>query len=175
MGVSKHMGASKHRDTLTYRGIQTYREVCGGIQSYRGIQTYGGIQIYRGHPNIWGIPIYRGAFKHMKASKVMGASKCMGAYGHPLSLTKHVFFVLCMYRGHPNIWGTPTSGCPLNICGHSHMFGCPPCLDAPICLEDVWMPPVHTQHKGCMLCHTKGCPYALYIRMPICLDGPLYV
>ena len=33
----------------------------------------------------------------------MGASKCMGAYGHPLSLTKHAFFVLCMYRGHPNI------------------------------------------------------------------------
>ena len=30
-----------------------------------------------------------------------------GAYGHPISLTKHAFFVLCMYRGHPNIWGGP--------------------------------------------------------------------
>ena len=48
------------------------------------------------------------------------------------------------------------------------MFGCPECLDAPICLDtphicldapicfdDVWMPPVHTQHKESMLCQTK--------------------
>ena len=27
----------------------------------------------------------------------------MGAYGHSLSVTKHAFFVLCMYGGHPNI------------------------------------------------------------------------
>ena len=78
--------------------------------------------MYRGHPNIWGIQTY-GASKDMGMSKHtggypnmkgiqtyggiqhMGSSKCMGAYGHPISLTKHAFFVLCMYRGHPNIWG----------------------------------------------------------------------
>ena len=68
----------------------------------------------------------------------------------------------------------------------------PICLDAPIYLDDVWMPPVHTQHKESMLCQTKevsiwphtcgcplyinntkkacfvrlrGCPYAPYIWM----------
>ena len=35
----------------------------------------------------------------------MVASKSMGAYGHPLSLTKHAFFVLFMYRGHADVWG----------------------------------------------------------------------
>ena len=29
----------------------------------------------------------------------------MGAYGHPLSLTKHAFFVLFMHRGHADVWG----------------------------------------------------------------------
>ena len=38
-------------------------------------------------------------------SKHMVASKSMGAYGHPLSLTKHAFFVLFMYRGHADVWG----------------------------------------------------------------------
>ena len=81
-----------------------------------------------------------------------------------------------MYRGHPNIWGTPILGCPLNMCGHSHMFGCPQmfgrCLDAP----------VHTQHKESMLCHTKRCQYAPYIWMPhmfgwppVCLNAPIHV
>ena len=36
------------------------------------------------------------------------------------------------------------------------MFGQPQCLDAPIYLDDVWMPPVHTQHKERILCQTKG-------------------
>ena len=35
--------------------------------------------------------------------------------------------------------------------GCTHMFG-----HTPVCLDDVWMPPVHTQHKESMLCHTKG-------------------
>ena len=52
-----------------------------------------------------------------------------------------------------------------------HTFDCPLCLDVPICfdalicLEDVRMPPVHTQHKESMLCHTKGFLYAQYIWM----------
>ena len=39
---------------------------------------------------------------------LQGASKCMGAYGHSLSVTKHAFFVLCMYgasKHYPNIQG----------------------------------------------------------------------
>ena len=35
----------------------------------------------------------------------MVVSKSMGAYGHPLSLTKHAFFALFMYRGHADVWG----------------------------------------------------------------------
>ena len=87
------MGAYGHQCSLTnhaffvlcmYRGIQTY----GGVQTYR--EAYGGIQTYRG------------------PSKHMGASKCMGAYGHPLSLTNHAFFVLCMYRGIQTYGGCPS-------------------------------------------------------------------
>ena len=72
------------------------------------------------------------------------------------------------------------------------------CLDAPIYLDDVWMSPVHTQHKERILCQTKkvstcphtsacplyinntkkacfvslrGCPYApIDLDATICLD-----
>ena len=78
------------------------------------------------------------------------------------------------------------------------MFGQPLCLDAPIYLDDVSLPPVHTQHKERILCQTKevstcpdtsacplyinnikkesfvrlrGCPYApLDLDATICLD-----
>ena len=40
------------------------------------------------------------------------------------------------------------------------MFRCP------ICLDDVWMPPVHTQHKACFV-RLRGCPY-----VPIHVDAP---
>ena len=40
-----------------------------------------------GHPNIWGHPNVQGIWT-------------------PLSVTKDAFFVLCMYRGHPNIFQT---------------------------------------------------------------------
>ena len=92
---------------------------------------------------------------------------------------------------------SPMFGCPL------YAWTTPICLDAPIYLDDVWMPPVHTQHKEIMLCQTKGvsicphtcgcplyinntkkacfvrlrgCPYApIHLDAPICLDGLLYV
>ena len=93
MGASKHMGVSKHTGGIQHRGHPNIQ----GIQTYEGVQTYR--EAYGGHPNIQGpskhmedIQTYRGAFKHM------GASKCMGTHGHPLSLRKHAFFVLCMYR-----------------------------------------------------------------------------
>ena len=50
---------------------------------------------------------------------------------------------------------------------------------SPICLDDVWMPPVHTQHKESMLCQTKGvstCPHYIWMphvwMPPVCLDLP---
>ena len=65
----------------------------------------------------------------------------------------------------------PYSWMPLMF-GHPHMFGCPHMFEYPaVCLGDVWMPPVHTQHKDSMLCHTKGvsiCP--IHWDAPICVD-----
>ena len=64
----------------------------------------------------------------------------------------------------------------------SCMFGYPPyldtpiCLDAPICSDDVWMPAVHIQHKESMLCQAKGvsiCPNTFVC--PHMLDAHLYV
>ena len=71
---------------------------------YRDIQTSS--KHTAGCSNIWGHP------------NIQGASKCMGTYGHSCSVTKHAFFVLSMYWGHPNIIQT-YRGCPniQNICG----------------------------------------------------------
>ena len=90
----------------------------------------------------------------------------------------------------PYIWVPPMFGCPLV------------CLDAPICLDDVWIPPVHTQHKESMLCQARGIhmhPYiwmspvynntnkACFVRLrvsicpqyiwmpPVCLDDDIYL
>ena len=61
----------------------------------------------------------------------------------------------------------------------------PTCLDTPtyvwmlpVCFDDVWVPPVHTQHKACfvrlggvhMLQYIWMPPYAW--MLPVCLDAP---
>ena len=126
MGHPNIQGVSKHKGALKHRGHPNIPEASKQI---------------RGCPNIWGIQTEMGASEHMGASKHTGASKHMGvskhtggiqtygghqmygAYGHPLSLTKHAFFVLRMYRGHPNIWGIQTyRGCP-NIQGVDKCIG----------------------------------------------------
>ena len=56
-----------------------------------------------GEPNIWRHLNIQGASKHAGGIQTYGGIQMYGEYGHPLSLTKHAFFVLCMYRGHPNI------------------------------------------------------------------------
>ena len=92
----------------------------------------------------------------------------------------------------PYVWMAPCMvECP-HMCGHPlyvwmpPMFGCylyvwmPPCVwTSSVCLYNVWMPPVHTQHKESMLCHTKGvsiCPHTFgcpsCLDTPICLDVP---
>ena len=83
--------ASKHRG---HPNVWVHPTIQGGI--------WGASKDTGSHPNMRGIQTY-GASNIQGASKHMGASKCMGAYGHPPSLTKHAFFELWMYRGHPNI------------------------------------------------------------------------
>ena len=96
LGVVYVQGASNHHPNIS------------------GIQTYGGVQAYRGYPNIQGHPNIQGG--------IWGASKHTGdhpnIWGHPNILghpnvwgiwtppysDKACFLVLCMYRGHPNIW-----------------------------------------------------------------------
>ena len=46
-----------------------------------------------------------GASKHVGTSKQLGQSNVWGIWT-PLSVTKHAFFVLCMYWRHPNIFQT---------------------------------------------------------------------
>ena len=123
MGVYKHMGASKH--TGGHPSIWGHTNVWGAyghplsLTKYAFfmlymygrhpniIQTYGGVQTYGGYPIIQEASKHRWGVQHMGPSKhtgehpnIQGASKCIWAYGHPLSLTKHAFFVVCMYRGH---------------------------------------------------------------------------
>ena len=84
----------------TYRGYPNK----GGNQTYREcVQTYRRTSKHGGCPNIQGASKHRGTQTYPKNTG--GASKHMGVYRHPLSLTKHAFFVLCVYSGHPNIQG----------------------------------------------------------------------
>ena len=110
---------------------------------------------------------------------------CPHMFGCPLYIwmPPYVWMALCMF-------GCPTICLP--VCLDTHIF-----LDVPICLDDVWMPPAHTQHKERMLCQTNrvsicpntfGCPMYIhntkkgcFVRLrgclyaPIHLDVPLYV
>ena len=107
-------------------GIQTSSQHMGDIQTYGGYPN-----IHEASKHMWGVFKIMGHSNIQGSSKHMGASKCIGAYGHPLSLTKHALFVLCMYRGHPNIiktyrehpnmWGVQTYGGIQTYRGHSFM------------------------------------------------------
>ena len=92
---------------------------------------------------------------------------CLHMFGHPL----HVWIPPCLDA--TICVDTPYVWMPLMF-GHPHMFGCPHMFEHPaVCLGDVWMPPVHTQHIESMLCHTIGvsiCPHTF--ECPICLDAP---
>ena len=74
---------------------------------------------------------------------------------------------ICLNAPHmpPCMFGCPCMlGCPLYALT-------PPYVQMPpICLDDVWMPPVHTQHKERMLCQIKG----VYI-WPHTFGCPLYI
>ena len=97
------MGASKHTRDIQTWGVSKNTGRCPNIWgTFKHTGVYPNISghpdIQGVHPNIWGDPNIQGASKHI------GASECMEVYGQPLSLTKHAFFMLFMYRWHPNIW-----------------------------------------------------------------------
>ena len=73
-----------------------------------------------------------GASKHMGTSKYVDTSKQLGQSNvrgiwKPLSVTNHAFFVLCIYRRHPNIFqtyqGIQTYGGHRNIWPHPNNRG----------------------------------------------------
>ena len=87
----------------------------------------------------------------------------------------------CMF-GCPHMFGHPCLFGYSPICLGALMFGCSVCLDTPyvwkppVYLDDVSMPPVHTQHKESMLCHTKGVSiYAHTFGYTYVFGCPLYV
>ena len=76
----------------------------------------------------------------------------------------------------PVCLGIPMFGCLLYV-GHSHMFGCPPCLDA---LMYVWkmfgcMLYIYNTKKTCFV-RLRGFPYAPYtFGWPHMFGSPLYL
>ena len=128
---------------------------------------------------------------------------CFDVWMPPVHI-QHNESILCQTKGCPyapiHLDAPHMFGCPQYVWMSSfmfewpcmfgqppHMFGCPP-----VCLDDVWIPVVHIQHKESMLCQTKGvsiCPHtfgfslyvwmpnvwmhSLYVSMPpVCLDTP---
>ena len=129
MGASKHTGCIHtlghsnvcgHIDSpLVWHSMLSMCCVCTGDIQTTPKHTVGCSNIWW-HPNIWVMSKHMGVSTHIGGIQTYGriqtyrvASKCMGTYGHSLSVTKHAFFVLCMYggiqtyRGCPNIWGHP--------------------------------------------------------------------
>ena len=85
-------------------------------------------------------------------------------FGWLLYIWMHPYVCILQYVWTPPIclnallyvWMSPYV-CTLPVCLDGLMFGCSLHVwTPPVCLHDVWMPPVHTQHKESMLCHTKG-------------------
>ena len=96
MGESKHhtniWGCPSIQEASKHRGAPKYMGVCKHKGRHMGASKDTG-----SHPNIWGI-------KHTGGIQTYGSIQMYGGIWTPLSLTKHAFFVLCIYRGHPNIF-----------------------------------------------------------------------
>ena len=116
-------------------------------------------------PYVW-IPPVHTQHKESMLCQTKGVSICSIHLDTPICLNAP-----CML-GCPHMFGCPIC---LPLCldtpiyldapvclDASCMLGHPLCLDVLICLDDFWMPHVHTQHKESMLCQNKGvsiCPY----------------
>ena len=112
--------------------------------------------MYRGHPNI--TQTYSRVFKHMEVSKHKGHPNMqrhpnVWGHGHSLGVTKHVFFVLCMYGGIQTLskhtggvhtyGGIQTYRGPCKHKGHQNMQGYPN-------VWGIWTP--LKCDKACFLC-----------------------
>ena len=120
-------------------GIQTSSKHTGRAYKHIGCTNMWGISRHTGgHPNICGgVQMYGDHLNVQGASKHIGHPNVLGAYGHPISLTKHVFFALYMYSRHPNIIQTYREGIQTyRVYKHvgdiqtyrgpsKHMWGCP--------------------------------------------------
>ena len=114
-------------------------------------------------------PIHFNASVCLDAAHMFGP--CLYVWIHPI----YVWVSPCMF-GYYQMFGCPLHVWMPPICFNTtHMFGCP-CMfrcthmfghllyvwTPPVFLDDVWMPPLHTQHKESMLCHTKGVSICAY-------------
>ena len=169
-GCPSIQGASKHRDSQTYRDIK-----------HMGVSKHTGRHMR--YPNIQRPSKHMGASQHTGGIQTYGGIQNYGAYGHPLSLTKHAFFVSNNYLIHLNKQNEkPTSTCFLCVVyvqgaskhmGHPYVWIPPECVWT---LPYVWMPPyvwkmfgcplyIHNTKKACFVT-LRECPYAPYIWMP---------
>ena len=163
-----------------------------------GVSTHiQGTSKHRGAPYDWMPPVHT-QHKESMLCQTKGVSICPHTFGCPHKFGYPICLNAPCMLGCPHMFGWPplyldAPNMPLCMFEHPHMFGCPCmlgyhlCLDAPcmlgyphmfrcpICLDDVWVPPVHTQHKESMLCQTKGDVHMRpYIWMcPVCLDATI--
>ena len=139
------------------------------------------------------------AVGHQRHGKPLQRLQCKGSHLKN-QILNFITEILLQLVAKPTLWDR--KACRNSSCmfGCPHMFGCPVYVwmpqyvwipsyvwspptyvwMPPVCFDDVWIPPVHTQHKESMLCQAKGvfiCPntfgYASYVWMPpVCLDAP---
>ena len=94
---------------------------------YRRASKHMGISKHTGvHPNMWGCPNIWGHLNIQEGIQTYGGIQIYGGIWTPLNLTKHIFFVLCMYRGHPNI--KTYRGIQTYVGVSKHTAGIPACL-----------------------------------------------
>ena len=132
----------------------------------------------------WMPPVHT-QHKESMLCQTKGVSICPHTFGYP-----HMFGCPLYVQMAPICLDTPTYvWMPLYLWISPICLDTPICLDAPhVCLDDVWMPGVHIQHKESMLCQTKGvsiCPHTfecplyiwmslVYFNAPICLGHHPY-
>ena len=95
-GASKHTG--EHPNIWEYQNIQGMHQNIWGSPNIQGAPKHTG-----GHPNIWGHSNMGGIQTYRECIQTYEGIQMYRVIWTPLTLTKHAFFVLCLYRGHPTI------------------------------------------------------------------------
>ena len=113
------------------------------------------------HPYVWMSPFIWMHPLYVWMPPYVWITPCM--FGCPPSLDTLLYVWMPPY-----VWILPVSlgtlmfGCPLNMCGHSHMFGHPHMFG---CLLYIY-----NTNKTCFG-RLRGCPYtSIHLDAPICLD-----